>query len=79
MTLQMFNHRFQWALFVIVSLLQTLTPVVQNVPNLSSAATTAPVIFNFVPTPDVGSIGSLAADTENDIWATPDNNCANAR
>ena len=70
MNLQKFSHRFQWALFVALSLLQTLTAGAQNISNLSSAATTAPVIFNFVPTSDIGSIGSLAADSENDIWAT---------
>jgi len=70
MTLQEFSHCFQWALFVAVSLLQTLTPHAQDVPNLSITATTAPVIFNFVPTPDIGGVGSLAADSENDIWAT---------
>lgn len=33
-------------------------------------ATTPPVTFNFVTTPDILSVGSLSADSENDIRAT---------
>ena len=69
MSLQKLSHLSQWALFVAVSLLQTLTPRAQDASHLNIAATTAPVIFNFVSTPDIGSVGSLAADSENDIWA----------
>jgi hypothetical protein len=51
-------------------LLLTLAVRAQDLSNESLAATTAPVIFNFVPMPDIGSIGSLSADSEHDIWAT---------
>jgi hypothetical protein len=61
----------QICLFSILLLIQfTLAASAQNASNDSSAATTTPVNFSSVTTPEVGSIGSLAADSENDIWAT---------
>ncbi|HTS35504.1 MAG TPA: hypothetical protein VMH04_07535 [Candidatus Solibacter sp.] len=38
--------------------------------NESVDVTTPPVTFNFVTTPDILSVNSLSADSENDIWAT---------
>jgi len=36
----------------------------------SALASTGPVTFNFVSTPDILAVASLSADAENDIWAT---------
>ena len=67
--LRKFHALSQWSLFAAV-LFNTLAASAQDLSNQSIASTTAPVIFNFVTTPDIGSVGSLSADTENDIWAT---------
>ena len=60
----------QWSLVAAVLLFHTLAASAQDLSNQSIASTTAPVLFNFVTTPDIGNIGSLSADSENDIWAT---------
>jgi threonine aldolase len=46
----------------------------QEFPSESLAAPAAAVTFNFVPTPDIGSVSSLAAESEQDIWATSTSN-----
>jgi len=60
----------QWSLVATVLLFKTLAAGAQDLSNQSIASSTAPVIFNFLTTPDIGSIGSLSADSENDVWAT---------
>src|SRR5215813_9462091 len=67
--LRKFHALSQWSLFAAV-LFNTLAASAQDLSNQSIASTAAPVIFNFVTTPDIGSVGSLSADTENDISAT---------
>jgi len=37
---------------------------------LSNSAAGSPVVFNVVPTPDIGAVGSLSASSENNVWAT---------
>src|SRR5215469_13549166 len=69
MTSRKFGAFVSWSIYTAVLLLHTLAPA-QDLSNLSIASTTAPVIFNLVLTPDVGSISSLSADKETDIWAT---------
>src|SRR5215475_1693171 len=63
-----------WSLFAAVVLLHTLMAQAQDFPSESLAAPAATVTFNFVPTPDIGSVSSLAADSEQDIWATSASN-----
>jgi hypothetical protein len=65
-----FSAFSRWRL-VALGLLLALTTVVgaQELAD-ESTLTATQVTFNFVQTPDVSSIGSLAADSENDIWAT---------
>jgi len=70
MTLRNVRGFSQWSLVATVLLFKTLAASAQDLSNQNIASSTAPVIFNFVTTPDVGSIGSLSADSENDIWAT---------
>ena len=70
MTSRKFRAFSHWSAFAAVMLAHTLTAHAQDLASQSIASTTAPVIFNFVSTPDVGSIGSLSADKETDIWAT---------
>ena len=60
----------QWSLVATVLLFNTLATSAQDLPNQSVTSSTGPVIFNFLTNPDIGSIGSLSADSENDIWAT---------
>jgi len=48
----------------------TLAAEAQEFSNENLASTTAPVVFNFVPTPDIEAIGSFAADSDSDIWGT---------
>ena len=70
MTFRKFRAFPQWCICVAVVVAHTLTAQEQNLANLSIASTTAPVIFNFVSTPDIGGVSSLSADMETDIWAT---------
>jgi hypothetical protein len=70
MTSRKFGAFFQWSLFAAVLLVHTFPAHTQDLSNASLASTTAPVIFNFESTPDVGSIGSLSANKETNIWAT---------
>jgi hypothetical protein len=70
MTSRKFRAFPQWSTLVAVVLVHTLTAQGQGLANLSIASTTAPVIFNFVSTPDIGAVSSLSADKETDIWAT---------
>ena len=63
MTFRMFRDFSQWSVFAAVLLFHTLAGCAQT-------ATTAPVTFKFEATPDIGSVGSLSADSERDIWAT---------
>jgi hypothetical protein len=70
MTSRKFGAFPEWSFFAAVLLVHTFPAHAQDVSNASLASTTAPVIFNFVSTPDIGSIGSLSADEETDIWAT---------
>jgi len=74
MLLRKFANFSQWSLIAIVVLVRTLAAHGQNLTDQSIASTTAPVIFNFVSTPDIGSISSLSADKETDIWATSTTN-----
>jgi hypothetical protein len=60
----------QWSLSAAVFLFNTFAASAQVLSDQSIASTTAPVIFNFVTTPDIGSITSISADKETDIWAT---------
>lgn len=60
----------RWSICAAVMLAHTLAANGQNLTDPNIASTTAPVIFNFVSTPDVGSISSLSADKETDVWAT---------
>src|SRR5215469_17449824 len=69
MTSRKFGAFVSWSIYTAVLLLHTLAPA-QDLSNLSIASTTAPVIFNLVLTPDIGSVSSLSADKETDIWAT---------
>ena len=59
-----------WSLAAAVLLFNTLAASAQDLSNQIIASTTAPVVFQFVAAPEIGSIGSLSADSENDIWAT---------
>lgn len=65
-----------WSLVAAVFLLNTVAASAQDLFNQSIASTTSPVIFNFVTAPDIGSIGSISADKETDIWATSVTNSA---
>jgi hypothetical protein len=70
MTSRKFGAFSQWSLFAAILLVHTFPAHTQDLSNVSLASTTAPVIFNFESTPDVGSIGSLSANRETNIWAT---------
>ena len=64
-------HTFsRWSLVAAgLLLLPTLAANAQEFASESTVASTQ-ATFNFVQTPDIGEVGSLAADSENDIWAT---------
>jgi hypothetical protein len=66
----------QWSLVAAVLLFNTLAVSAQHLSDQSIASTTAPVVFNFVTTPDIGSTGSISADKETDIWATSNTSSA---
>ena len=70
MTSRKFGAFVSWSIYTVVLLLHTLAAPAQDLSNLSIASTTAPVIFNLVLTPGIGSVSSLSADKETDIWAT---------
>ena len=65
------SHIFSRYSLVALGILLQLAPGAraQGFGSESTVASTQ-VTFNFVQTPDVSSIGSLGADSENDIWAT---------
>jgi hypothetical protein len=70
MTWRTFRAFSQLSLLTALLLLQfILVARAQDSFNVTATPTTA-VTFNFVPTPDIGSVGSLSADSEQDIWAT---------
>jgi len=73
MTSRKFRAFPQWSTLVAVVLVHTLTAHAQNLANQSISSTSAPVIFNFVSTPDIGSVGSMSANKETNIWATSAN------
>src|SRR5215469_10623870 len=61
----------RWSVLTLGLLLQlALGATAQESADESTVAPATQVTFNFVQTPDISSIGSLAADSENDIWAT---------
>ena len=71
MILRKFRVSSQCSLLTALVLLQfSFTAHAQDSSNESIDATTPPVTFNFVTTPDIRSVGSLSADSKNDIWAT---------
>lgn len=71
MTSRRFRAFSQFSLLTTLFLLQfAITLRAQDLSNESIAAATAPVTFNFVAIPNILSVSSLAADSENDIWAT---------
>lgn len=76
MTLRKVRALSHWSLVVAVLLCNNVAAVAQDLSNQSIASTTAPVIFNFVTIPDVGSIGSISANKETDIWATSNTSSA---
>jgi len=76
MTLQNVRALSHWSLIATVLLFHTVAAGAQDLSDQSIASTTAPVIFNFVTTPDIGSIGSMSADKETDIWATSNTSSA---
>jgi hypothetical protein len=66
-----FRASSQYYLLAALLLLQfSLAAQAQDASSESTDATTPPVTFNFVTTPDILSVGSLSADSESDIWAT---------
>src|SRR5215472_9291002 len=69
MTSRKFGAFVSWSIYTAVLLLHTLAAPAQDLSNLSIASTTAPVIFHLLSTPDIGSVSSLSADKETDIWA----------
>jgi len=72
--LSMTSHTFRAfskCLFITLLALQLILAArAQDLLNGSTVATTAPVIFNIVPTPELDAVGSLSADSEHNIWAT---------
>ena len=70
------NSRFlpSWLIFVAVALVYTITAHAQDFASESLAVPAAAVTFNFVTTPDIGSVSALAASSEQNIWATSASN-----
>src|SRR5262252_3907251 len=65
-----FRACFQWALAAGLLLQVTLGARAQDLTDESIEASATQTTFNFVNIPDVSAIGSLAGDSESDIWAT---------
>src|SRR5678810_308475 len=71
MTLRKFRALSPHSLLTALLLIQlTLAAHAQDPLDESALASTGPVTFNFVSTPDILAVASLSADAENDIWAT---------
>ena len=79
MTSRKFRINSHWFIFTVAVLVYTLAANAQDLANQTLASTTAPVIFNFVSTPDIGSISSLAGNKESNIWAASATNSVSMR
>ena len=67
----MTSRKFRVSQALFTTAVLVLSAAAAGAQDLSSlASTTAPVIFQFVPTPQVDDVGSISADSEHDIWAT---------
>jgi hypothetical protein len=76
MTSQKFRSYSQYASFAALLLMPltfNLAAQAQDVSNRSAASAPAPSMWSVVRTPNIQAVGAISADSEDDIWAVPNN------